>query len=378
MKGLIFMPYFRKRGEKWYYTIEVESEDGSRKRVERSGGRTKPEAQKAYRDAIRGLNRFGEYFEPKEITVDQYFDEWFHDYVEVNLKQNSIDNYRGIISNHIKPALGVMKLYKIKSLTLQRFINEKKESYSEGTLHSIVSVVKKAFADAVHPYDYLDVNPAEYIKVPKYDVPKEKAIAFTTEQIKIIFDKFPLGHNFYMPIRISYYTGMRLGECLALDKSNVMLNDRIIAVKNTLYDRAGRKSARVSETPKTASSDRELPFVDELYKAFKAHYAWQAVNALHFGRYYQKNNFVCTREDGSQIVSDDMRYFNMWCKKTFGCASFHSLRHTHATRLLENGLDLDYVSKRLGHSNITTTSNTYSHITEKRNKQAISIMDTAL
>ena len=372
------MSYFRKRGEKWYYTIEVEREDGTRKRVERPGGRTKPEAQQAYREAMRGLSRFGEYFEPKEVTVEQFFDEWFHDYVEVNLKQNTIDNYGGIIRNHIKPALGSMKLYKVKSLTLQRFINEKKESYSEGTLHSIISVVKKAFADAVHPYDYLDTNPAEYIKVPKYDVPKTKAIPFTDEQIQTIFDAFPLGHNFYMPIRLSYYTGMRLGECLALDKSRVLLNDRIVLVKNTLYDKAGRKTARVSETPKTDSSDRELPFVDELQKVFRSQYAWQAANALRFGRYYQKNNFVCTREDGSQIISDDMRYFNMWCKKTFGGASFHSLRHTHATRLLESGLDLDYVSKRLGHSTIATTSNTYSHITEKRNEQAIDIMNKAL
>jgi len=372
------MSYFRKRGEKWYYTIEVESEDGRRKRVERCGGLTKPEAQKAYREAMRNLNRFGEYYEPKEITVQQFFDEWFNDYVKVNLKPNTIDNYDGIIRNHITPSIGSMKLHKVKSLTLQRFINEKKESYSEGTLHSIISVIKKAFAAAVHPYDYLDSNPAEYIKVPKYDVPKSKAIPFTAEQIQTIFDAFPLGHNFYMPIRISYYTGMRLGECLALDKSNVQLNDNILLVKNTLYDRTGRKKAKVSETPKTSSSDRELPFGDELHKAFKAQYAWQAANALRFGRYYQKNTFVCTREDGSQIISDDMRYFNMWCKKTFGAASFHSLRHTHATRLLESGLDLDYVSKRLGHSNINTTSTTYSHITEKRNLQALKIMDTAL
>ena len=372
------MSYFRKRGDKWYYTIEIESEDGTRKRVERPGGLTKPEAQKAYREAMRNLNRFGEYFEPKEITVKQFFEEWFHDYVEVNLKQNTIDNYSAIIRNHINPSLGSMKLYKIKSLTLQRFINEKKDTYSEGTLHSIIAVIKKAFASAVHPYDYLDTNPAEYIKVPKYDAPKAKVIPFSAEQIQTIFDAFPLGHNFYMPIRISYYTGMRLGECLALDKSRVLLDERMLLVKNTLYDRAGRKKARISDTPKTDSSDRELPFNEDLFKAFKSHYAWQAANALRYGRYYEKNTFVCTREDGSQIISNDMRYFNMWCKKTFGGGSFHSLRHTHATRLLENGLDLDYVSKRLGHSNISTTSNTYSHITEKRNEQAIDIMNKVL
>lgn len=372
------MSYFRKRGDNWYYTIQTIDENGKPKPVERVGGKTKPEAKRAYEEAIRSMDRFGQYFEPHKITAGEFFDEWFHNYVEVNLKPNTVDNYRGIIDHHIKPGFGGMKLYQVKALTLQKFINSKKDSYAQGTLQSFVAVLKKAFTDAVHLYDYIDDNPAKYLTVPQYDAPKEKAIAFTAEQIDTIFNKFPLGHTFYLPIRIAYYTGMRLGECLALEKARIDLPGRIISVKTTLYDHGGRKSAKVLNTPKTKFSDRDIPFSEDLYKIIKAHYVRQAENALKYGKYYHKSNFVCTHENGTQIIADDMRYFNQWCKKALGGGSFHSLRHTHATRLLENGLDLDYVSKRLGHSNITTTANTYSHVTEKRNQQAIQLMNDVL
>lgn len=372
------MSYFRKRGDNWYYTIQTIDENGKPKPVERVGGKTKPEARRAYEEALRSMNRFGQYHEPKDVTVSNFFDEWFHNYVEVNLKENTINNYRGIIENHIKPAMGNSKLYQVNALSLQKFINSKKDSYSQGTLHSFVAVLKKAFTDAVHLYDYLDDNPAKYLTTPKYDEIKEKAVAFSPDQICTIFEKFSIGHVFYLPIRLAYYTGMRLGECLALDKTKIDLPGKMLSIETTLYDHGGRSSAKVSNTPKNASSCRDIPFSDELYKILKSHYAWQAANALRYGKYYHKSNMLCTHEDGRQIVSDDMRYFNQWCKKALGGGSFHSLRHTHATKLLENGLDLDYVSKRLGHSNIMTTANTYSHITEKRNKQAIQLMNDVL
>lgn len=78
------------------------------------------------------------------------------------------------------------------------------------------------------------------------------------------------------------------------------------------------------------------------------------------------------------ITSNDMRYFCMYCKKKFNSGSFHSLQHTHATMLLENGLDIEYVSKRLGHSSIVITVKTYSNITKKKHDKAVKVLDKIL
>ncbi len=81
---------------------------------------------------------------------------------------------------------------------------------------------------------------------------------------------------------------------------------------------------------------------------------------------YNKGDYVCCRiESGKQICAPDFRFFNAWCKKNLGGGSTHSLRHTHATMLLEAGETMDAVSKRLGHSSIAITAKYYSHVTEK-------------
>ena len=78
------------------------------------------------------------------------------------------------------------------------------------------------------------------------------------------------------------------------------------------------------------------------------------------------------------ITPDDLRYFNTWCKNNFGFGSFHTLRHTYATNMLEAGADLELVSKQLGHNSIVTTAKYYSHVLDKRKRLVADIMDKAL
>ena len=154
------------------------------------------------------------------------------------------------------------------------------------------------------------------------------------------------------------------------------MENRTLSVVSTLYDKKGVPVCKA--TPKTKSSVRTIPFNETLYKALLRHKAQQAKNHRLYGDDYVESDFVCTREDGRPMNSNDMRYFTMWCKKEFGGGSFHSFRHTHATMMLENNIELDYVSKRLGHSTIATTANIYDTITDKRNREAMKKLDSIL
>lgn len=367
--------YLRQKNGRWYFTTTILTMDGTPKRVERIGGNTKTEAKKACIDFIKKTDRFGRMQLKEKITVKQFSVLWMNDYVENNLKQNTIDSYNMMLQKHILPVLGSKQLYKVTSIELQRFLYDKKNAgYSKATVSHMAVLLREIFKAAVHPYDYLDKSPAMYLRIPKYDEISPEKYIFSESDIEKIFDRFPIGHQFYIPIRIAYYTGMRLGEILALTKDKINIENQEIYISSTLYDKKG--TPIIGNTPKSKTSVRTIVFGEALVACLKKHYAWQAKNKLQYGKYYIKNDFVCTREDGKNMTSNDMRYFNMYCKENFGSgASFHSLRHTHATRLRENGCELEFVSKRLGHASVEITSAIYSHITQKENAALLSILD---
>lgn len=368
--------YCHKRGKKWYYRIEVKDENGNRKRIERVGGLTKAECEKAYRLAMAEIDQSGEFSEPTNMTVEEYFAEWLTEYVEINLRKNTLRSYTAMIKNHINPALGNISLRRVSARVLQNFINSKKEKYSRGTLVSLCAILKKAFSYACDMDQYIRSNPAAIISVPNYtEAPKETEV-FMPAQVKKLFTRFPVGHQFYMPMAVAYHTGMRLGECLALSWHEVNMDDQEISVRYTVIDQGG--VGEIQPIPKSKSSVRVIPFGQKLYKILKAEKARQAAHRLEYGSHYSNNNLVCCWPDGSMMISDDMRYFGQFCKAEFSLGSFHSLRHTHATILLEAGEDLEIVSKRLGHSSLYITAKTYSHVLDKRKSKTVKLLDEVL
>ena len=116
----------RKRGAKWSYYFDLGKIGGKRKKKEKSGFRTKKEAETALAKAISEYNNAGLVFEPTEITVADYLDYWFEVHVKVNLKYNTQAAYKGIIENHLKKRFGSYKLKAINASIVQEFANDLK------------------------------------------------------------------------------------------------------------------------------------------------------------------------------------------------------------------------------------------------------------
>ena len=366
---------FRKRGKIWYYSIELKTPDGKRHRYERPGGTTKPECKEAYLKALEELNIVGKHRKPTKITVSEFLNEWMDKEVQPNYKDNTIDSYSNIVDHHIVVAFGSWPLRELTTAMIQDWLTGLKDTYARSTLKSIYAVLHNALGWAVTNRKYLAVNPCIGVRIPRYDAPPKQPHIFTDEEIQAIFKKFPLGHRFHIPLIIAYYTGMRIGEVLALQWKDVDMFSRYISIHTTLYDKKGER--KLEATPKTSSSVRRIPFGQSLFQKFKEFQHWQLKNKFRYGQWYSASDFVCTREDGTPMTADDIRYFNQWCKKYCG-GSLHSFRHTHATRLLEHGVGIDYVSKRLGHSTVRTTIDTYEAITQKMDKDAVKKMEEAL
>lgn len=320
-------------------------------------------------------DRIGKYFEPSSILFTEYLNEWITKYATIYLKPNSVDSYNSVIENHISKKFGSYPLKDITTAELQDWLIELLNKYSRSTVKIIMSCLRSSLRWAVANRRYITANPMDNVKLPPNRKLRKGPGIFTSEDITKIFDKFSYGNKIHIVCILSYYTGMRLGECLALTWNHINMNEKKINISGTVYDKNG--SPEITTT-KTSSSVRTISFGTKLYNELKKHKLWQSKNQLKYGSLYKRNDFVCTNERGKLLTSNDMRYFGTWCHKELDHGSFHSFRHTHASMLLEHGLPLDYVSKRLGHSSIYITADVYDTITDKREKDAADAMDSFL
>lgn len=389
----------RKRGNTYSYSFDLGSVDGKRKRQEKGGFKTKKEAEQALRKAIQEYEQSGQVFKVSEITVADYMDYWIKEYVELNCKYNTIKKYESVIKNHIKPKLGKYKIKTLSPATLQQFVNDLyKDGYSKGTLNLICIVLSEALKTAVYPYQYINDNPMNYIKKPKYNTPKEdNAInVMTVDNFNKIIELYPYGSKYYIPLIIGYYTGCRIGEVLALTWDNINFNNKTMTIENNLIKH--EQGLYTLGTPKTSSSSRTIFISDILVKILKQHKIYQTENKLKYGihyiNYYTDNtktiyniasneftplNFICTYENGNLIKHSNISYCVKCIKNKLNIKfSFHTLRHTHATLLIENGADVKEVQKRLGHSSYNTTMNTYVHVTDEMQKKTVDIFDNSI
>ncbi len=411
----------RKRGETWSYYFDLGKVDGKRQKKEKGGFKTKREAETALVKAISEYNRAGTVFEPTEASFADYLDQWYDLYCKPNLKYNTQIGYLQIIQNHLKPHFGYYRLKALTPAALQEYANElKMNGYAKHTIVGILCVLSAALDYAVEPLHYIASNPMNYVKFPKVERKPKERIILTIDDWNTIIDRFR-DSRYYIPLMIGFYTGLRISETFALTWDDIDFENRTLSVNKQIVKRNFgadvRKAAEVKgkkelhsswyfTTPKTAASVRTVPFGETLYQALKAEYTNQKKNEMKYGEYYtihvlkkeldEKGNdmyrvvpvqkcvesslqrvpMICVAENGQYTSTDSFKYCSRIIHGELQLAfDYHSLRHTHATLLIESGANIKDVQTRLGHSNIQTTLQTYVHDTEKMGEQSVELFE---
>lgn len=414
----------RKRGSTWSYYFDLGKVDGKRQKKEKGGFKTKKEAEAALAKAINDYNSAGTVFEPTEITVADYLDQWYEFYCKLNLKYNTQVGYLRIIEGHLKPRFGKYRLKAISSALLQNYANDlKMNGLSKSHMAGILSIFGAALDYAVEPMHYLTANPMRYVKYPKVEKKPRERIILTLEEWERIIERFPANSRYHIPLMIGFYTGLRISEAFALtwddidfDKREITVNKQVVkrnfgADVRKVVEKKGKKELKSSwyfTTPKTLTSERTVKFGETLYQALMAEYTAQTKNELEYGEYYTihvlkkevdekgddmfriipiqkclnsmlpRVRMVCISENGEYTSTDSFKYCARVIHKELLLAfDYHSLRHTHATMLIESGANVKDVQIRLGHNNIQTTLQTYVHDTEVMASRSVELFEQA-
>ena len=410
----------RKRGSTWSYYFDLGKVNGKRKKKEKGGFKTKKEAQLALAAAINEYNNVGQVFEPSEITVSDFLDEWYELSCKLNLKYSTQVCYLRIIEGHLKPRFGMYKLKALKPSVLQEYANSLKlNGYSRSHIVGILTILQSALNYAVEPLHYINQNPMKSVKFPKVERKPRERIVLSLHDWHRILERFE-GSRYYIPLMIGFYTGLRISETFALTWDDIDLEKRTLTVNKQVVKRNFGAEVRKAvsheprqphsswyfTTPKTLTSKRTVSFGDTLCQALKREKHKQELRAEEYGKTYtvhilrkeqdekgddmfrlvpiQKYQhkkerlipLVCIADNGKYTSTDSFKFCSRVIHNELNIAfDYHSLRHTHATLLIESGANVKNVQARLGHSNIQTTLQTYVHNTDKMAEQSVELFE---
>ena len=286
-----------------------------------------------------------------------WFEEWLTHYIRPSSKQRTFEQYSRAAQIHILPYLGNVELTDLTPFVLQKFITGLTENGNKRTgkglspnfVKTILSIVQNSLKTA-HLVGYLPEYSANKIKRPK---PKEKQVECFSiqEQKKIEEAALSAKKDKYRGIILCLYTGLRIGELLALTWNDIDFEKSILSVTKTCHDgNENGKHIRIIDTPKTENSRRQIPLSKTLVKMLKEI------------KKKSKCEFVIADGEKPVFIRSYQRMFELFLKKLgLQHKGFHSLRHTFATRALECGMDVKSLSEILGHKNAMITLNRYAH-----------------
>jgi integrase len=360
MKG-----YIRKRGNKWSFTVDIgkDSKTGKRKQKSQSGFKTKKEAQAALAELVNDVEK-GNYQEPEKRRFKDFVIEYLEKTFINRVKPSSYETTYNIVTAQIIPFFGDMDINEIDQFLVHEFYSEKiKEGYSSHYIQNMHELIKK-FLKVAKKWEILHKDIASMLEPPKL-VKKEMKV-WTIDQVNT-FLKFTK-HSRYHPIfYLAAYTGMRKGEILGLMWDDIDFEEKTIRINKTLYR---IKTGTILQEPKTKASIRKIYMDDDIIRVLKKQKVKQNLERLKYGGVYKEHNMVFAQETGEMVNPNATHPMFSRFTQQAGLPKirFHDLRHTHATILLQMGVNPKIVADRLGHASVKTTLDVYSHVTATMQK----------
>ncbi len=294
------------------------------------------------------------------MTTTELLTEWMQIEQHERIKTQTYARYMGLIELHIAPAIGDEDICILTRRQISDFLDQKRRSgnqrYDGGlspvSINLMLSILSMAFEYAFDR-DYVENNPCDRVKrIPK--VERKRADSFTkAEQMKLEQAIAAEDDDRLFGIILCFYTGLRIGELLGLEWADISNDCKELTISKTVYrgkNENGEWQLCTGE-PKTVSSYRRIPLPEHI------------ANGLYSLREKSNSRFVVQNKKGERMSIRSYQYIfeRITEKAEVRKLNFHSIRHTFATRALENGVDIKTLSEIMGHKNTSVTLNRYAH-----------------
>jgi len=240
-----------------------------------------------------------------------------------------------------------------------------KGGLGKSTVLKIHKILTRALNQACK-LELIEKNPSNLVEPPKASNMTDNVLDLSQirKMLEVCKDT-----QLEIPINLAVGLGMRRGEILGLNWSNVDFDNQTITIKEVL---ARTSNDVFIKEPKTDKSKRTLYIPDDILKLLKSHKIRQLETKLSLGSDYEDNNLVCCRPNGAMInpASFSHLFRGFLIKNNLHVIRFHDLRHTYATLMMANNISPKIASSMLGHANISTTMDLYSHVMVDMKKEA--------
>jgi integrase len=364
-------------------TIGTDPETGKLKRMSFSG-KTRKEVKDKMTAAMADMQR-GTFVEPNDLTIEQWLNMWLYDYMKPHLRPSTWSSYEMIIRLYITPRIGTIFLKNLQPEQLQLFYNDLLESgradgkggLSNKTVREVHSVIHGALKQAVK--NNLVIRNAAEATAPPRKI-KHEMQTIDADQV-VQFLNCARNDRLYAAFLLEFNTGIRRGELLGLQWKDVDLETGTISICRSLVRIYNKGKTELSfQEPKTAAAKRTLPITAEVVAALKNHKKQQIEERLAFGSEYEDNDLVFCSPKGTPLDPRSFtRHFDTLLNKAgLPHIRFHDARHTVATLLLEQNEHPRVVQELLGHSDISTTLGTYSHVSSDLKRKAAEKLSAVL
>jgi len=367
--------YIREKGKINSWQIQIYTGAGPdgkpRRHFETVHGR-KGDAQRRLNELLSSLDK-GVYTPPGRLTVAEHLHQWLEGYVKTNCSERTLDGYTSIIETHLIPAMGDTQLKQLRPDKIQAYYGKACKTLSNRTVHHQHRILSQSLKFAVRQ-GYLGRNPCELVDPPS---PHKKSMrTLTPGEVEVLLN-VAAGSQYYPVIYAAVSTGLRQAELLGLRWRDLDLDMLSISVSQVLYK---RKGVCQFKEPKTQHSRRRVAMTPKLAIFLREYRAEREVISQKTGKELSLDNLVFSNVLGTPIDPGVLSHaFSKICKKAgLENVRFHDLRHTFASLMLLRGAKAKVISEALGHSSVAFTMDTYSHIIEGMQSDAMALLDEVL
>lgn len=355
---------------RWEARYTVGRDPGTGKQIQRSVyGSTQKEVRQKLAQITAAIDS-GTYKEPCKKTVGQWLDIWQRDYLG-GVKPATVTVYTGNIKNHIKPALGAVRLDQLHPHAVQGFVNGL--GLSPASIRLAYKVLNQALEKAVD-LGYIARNPAAKCQLPRLE--QKEIHPLDDQQVTALLSAAkggPLEHL----LNVALFTGLRQSELLGLTWDAVDFLNGTINVNKQLA-RAAHRASGLFISPKSGKG-RVITAAPSAMAALRHQRARQAELQLRAGPLWNNpHGLVFTSKLGGPLEqwSVDQRFSTVVAAAGLEGIRFHDLRHTYAVNAIRAGDDIKTIQGNLGHATAAFTLDRYGHFTERMKQDSAQRMES--